>query len=323
MEGQRGHRRDGDTRQRGRVLAEQVIREHHALVLAVARRYGGAAHADDIAARVYEKIVQGRAPDEGRPLLPWLRSVVRNQAIDHLRCLRTHEPIDGTEIAVGHDLAQRVADRLVVADALARLTAAERDAVTADLLGRTPAEVAASHGRTTHAVHSLATRARKQLRALLEPAMLPGLAALAWFRRTAHRLDQPVTTYAMDAALAVALLLSVPSLSTDVFVVEPPSVRRLEQAALAQGRVEFVGSKAPSTHVPGGRSKPAKSPAGSARPRGLEIDVDQREGATAPRGIVIRQPEIATPVGTSSGETWLDCVPGGRLPDTPFVSNFC
>lgn len=320
----RGDRPAGD--EQSRLLCELVHREHHGLILSVAGRYVGAAHAEDVASRVYEKLLHGKLPDPGRPLVPWLRQVVRNQAIDQLRALRAHEPLDAgdeTIAAADGDLADGIVDRIVVRDALARLAPIERDAVLAAVVGSSPAEVARAHGRTTHAVHMLATRARKQLRALLEPAMLPVGALLAWLRRTLHRVEQPTFQYALDAVVIAAFALGV-----GIQIGDGPTASDLGDDALFEGtRIATTLSAS----APGGGSPPSTSRAANGggdlpppAPAPL-IEMERRKGAAAPRYLVIRYPRVDTPAGPVENETRVECDSPGfsRIPSTDPLYRGC
>jgi len=310
----------------GRALAEHVMRAHHAFVLAVARRYAGADHADDVASRVYEKLLHGRLPDPDRPLLPWLRQVVRNQAIDHVRGIRHHEELDpARDHATVIDLADDVVDRVVVGDALSRLSSVERAAVVAEMVGLTPAEVGAKHGRSAHAVHSLAWRARKQLRALLEPAMLPLGAGLAWLRRVLQRGNQPTVQVAVDAVIIVAFALGV-----GIHAASPPVAEDARTSASSTVGTPTRTSKpvraadaAPT--VPQDPTDRAGRGSTEPPPRDARVEIEHRPGAAVPRRIYIVQPEVDTPIGRTSGETTFECSTPGwqRLPRTALVYQTC
>lgn len=288
----------------GRAFVEYVHREHHAMIVATARRYAGAAHADDVASRVYEKLLQGRLPDPTRPLEPWLRRVVRNQAIDHVRCFRPHEQLD-LEPAAHGDISDRVVNRIIVRDALSRLAPVERDAVMAEIVGRTPGEVGSEHGRTAHAVHNLASRARRQLRALLEPAMLPVWTLLAWLRRTLHRVDQPTMQYAVDAVVIAALAFGVGLHSSTPGVSAPSPASTVAVAMREPKPIRAASGSRPIELVRADVSPPGSVDTKS--PTGARVEIDQREGAATPRQIVINDPDVETPIGSSGSETQLNC----------------
>lgn len=307
-----------------RAFVERVHRDHHRFVIGVARRYVGDAAAEDVTSRVYEKLLHGRLPDPDRPLLPWLRRVVRNQAIDHLRVLRVHDPLDdaATVQASGHDLAELVAERLIVREALDRLSAAERDAVMAELVGFTTAEVAAAHGRTTHAMHSLATRARKQLRALLEPALLPAALTLAWLRRVFHRTTQPGMSYALDVAVVLAVVCGVGTITARPYASRPPAATSAnigapEKHAPQQAKADSVpNGSTPSDHEHADDDPPP-------RPRGGRVDIEQEPGGATPKRIRIEQPRFDTPLGETRGETTYECEPVNSPPRVASIWRWC
>lgn len=309
----------------GRALAEFVIREHHSFVLAVARRFAGADHADDVASRVYEKLLHGRLPDPDRPLRPWLRRVVRNQAIDHVRSLRAHEPLDPER--AHHtviDLADGVVDRIVVEHALSSLSDVERAAVVADLVGLTPQEVGSQHGRSAHAVHSLAWRARRQLRALLEPAILPLGAGLAWLRRVLHRADHPSVPYAAEVLIVAAFAFGVGSHATAPGLTQPPRLATSAPApSVPASKPVRAAAAAPIIAQPARGESPVTVEPPS-EPGDARVEIEQRPGAAAPRRVVVVQPEFDTPLGRTGGDTEFECTyETDRIPRTPMIYQTC
>lgn len=309
-------------------LVEQIYREHHArIVRLIAYRFGSGI-AEDIASKVFEKLLEGRMPDPGRPVWPWLRRVALNQALDHLRTNRVHETIDAANDLSHHrDEAEDVVRRLVVRNALDQLSTVERDAVVSSVAGTPTTEVARTHGRTPQAVHTIACRTRKRLRSLLEPAMLPVYGALAWLRRTVGRADLGGVQYGIEAvAIAIVVLGAYGGALT-------PRDVPLEGAGGSSAASIAVADRAsvPPTQLvargavalaPGARVEPQPD----AAPREARLVLEERDGGAAPTHLVVERPSVATPFGpVGGGRTEVECNSNGFevLPRTDDAYRLC
>lgn len=93
-----------------------------------ARRFAGAHDAEDVVqSALIEAWRRRERYDPDRPIEPWLLTIVRRRAIDHLR---RHTRTSATPPSVEPiDVADRVADRIDVRRALADLPSREREAV--------------------------------------------------------------------------------------------------------------------------------------------------------------------------------------------------
>jgi RNA polymerase sigma-70 factor (ECF subfamily) len=159
-----------------RTALADVVNRYHAIVFRVAVRvFGNAAEAEDIAQEVFLKL--WRKPPDLRnkaALRPWLLQVARNLAIDRLRQVRNTSD-DGLELI--EDGASAPDGRLRHAEAVEQVTNAlaglpERQRTALQLTyyeGLSNIEAAEIMQASVEAVESLLSRARRSLRAGLEP----------------------------------------------------------------------------------------------------------------------------------------------------------
>lgn len=144
-------------------------------------RYGGS-EADDVVQEAFLAALTTRSLPEG-DLGAWLRSITARKALDWLRRKRRRkeyflpEP-DGLDEpqAPGSQDAELAA--ITVRQGLARLRPIDRAVLLlADLEGRSMAEVAEALGITRAAAKLRASRARRKLARILNPAQARGAAA--------------------------------------------------------------------------------------------------------------------------------------------------
>jgi RNA polymerase sigma-70 factor (ECF subfamily) len=136
--------------------------------------------AEDVTQQVFAKLTTALVRFEPRmvPFSAWILRVAQNAAIDHMRTRRPvpFEEVRSSELADDVTGRERFAELRLALDAL---PPEQRDVIILRfLVGLTPREVAERLGRSEDAVHGLAHRARRRLRAEMqriqdEPAPLP------------------------------------------------------------------------------------------------------------------------------------------------------
>ena len=179
--------------------AELYERCHPPVYRYVRARIFDSAAAEDVAAEVFVAAVRGigRYRQQGKPVLSWLFGIAAHAVADHQRRVgrqrRLHErllPVGGwqrsshgdrqdpprprldTLATSGEDDA--LADRLDLAQAIGRLTAAQREVmVLRYFVGLHTSEIAAVMGKDASAVYSLHARALIALRGHLVEKDLP------------------------------------------------------------------------------------------------------------------------------------------------------
>lgn len=161
-----------------------LIRQFERMALSVAYgMLGDASAAGDVAQeafiRAWERLDDLREPERFKT---WLCGIVRNMAIDALRRRKPAEPLGPTNVALAPERwtanpmeeVDRRENARRVAEAIASLDEASRLVVTMryyeDLSSK---EIAEALGMTPAAVDMRLSRARKQLRALLEDEAQP------------------------------------------------------------------------------------------------------------------------------------------------------
>ncbi|HEX9775636.1 MAG TPA: sigma-70 family RNA polymerase sigma factor [Actinomycetota bacterium] len=161
--------------------------------------------------------------ESGRRLLPWLRAIARNRAIDVLRRTgRTtlKDPTDGTWSIPALDsspLDESIAteQRVRLQKALERLPSRQQRVLTLFALhGWTYRDIAAAEGTTVLAIKSLMFRARANLRracgdGLLGTALLPlrRVRAWLWARHDAHPFEALVFACANQIVAGLAVVI--------------------------------------------------------------------------------------------------------------------
>ncbi len=125
----------------------------------------------DVFVKVYEKL--DRYVERGLPFTAWLYRIAHNHLVDYLRTLPRYqassldESVEVAEHASGAAFG-RVLDRQLLAPALARLTAEQRQAVQLRFLdGLSVADTAAVMGRSDEAVKKLQARGLAAMRRIL------------------------------------------------------------------------------------------------------------------------------------------------------------
>jgi RNA polymerase sigma factor (sigma-70 family) len=292
---------------------EALFREHHARIVALISERFPHAIAEDVASKVFVKLLTGSRPDPDRPAWPWLRKVAINAAIDHLRVNRRHEPLEvALDRTDGRDESEDAVQRLLVDDALNHLSDAERIAVTGTVIGVPAAEIARRVGRSTQAVHSIAARARKRLRLLLEPVVIPVYGLLAWLRRVLSQPQAAGTQLALEAVVLAALAFGLPgsfapSPSRVADALVRPVAAAIEPTTIERDAPRSAGS---GTAFAGANPGPV-DPDPTNRGVEPEVTIDHQDGATVPHEIVVYWPTVDTPFGPAGGETRFGCLSHG------------
>jgi len=121
---------------------QECYRAMGPMVLAFIRRLIGPADAEDVLQQVFLEVWRSRARfDPGQRLEPWLLDIARKRSIDHLRRQsRRREDLESAGEAAGAidvvQYANRHVDAAVVRQALAELSAVEREAVVLAYFGQ-------------------------------------------------------------------------------------------------------------------------------------------------------------------------------------------
>jgi RNA polymerase sigma-70 factor, ECF subfamily len=149
--------------------AELYDRHHAQLWRYSYGRTGSRDAADDVAAQVFAEALSSidRYRYKGRPILAWLYAIARNLTSKHLR--RTQRDAPGEYVEPSGGSLEEGLDSMVLADALERLTAEQREVVVMRFYaGYSTGEIAAAMGKREAAVYSLEVRAIGALRRQLE-----------------------------------------------------------------------------------------------------------------------------------------------------------
>lgn len=122
--------------------------------------------ADDVAAQVFTEALSSihRYRYTGRPILAWLYRIARNLAAKQARQQRQRAAPDSSAEPSGGSLEDGL-DAIVLADALERLTADQREVVALRFYaGYSTREIALAMGKREPAIYSLEVRAIAALR---------------------------------------------------------------------------------------------------------------------------------------------------------------
>ncbi len=161
-----------DDEQAARDRLEALFRRHHAAVARYARRRAAAELVDDVVAETF-LVAWRRLEDVPADELPWLLGVARRTLATQRRAtsrrtalvqkLAADHPAGGDGPGAGSELD------VAVADALARLRPADREAITLVAWdGLTPAQAAVALGQPRVAFRVRLHRAKARLRTELE-----------------------------------------------------------------------------------------------------------------------------------------------------------
>ena len=133
----------------------------------VAQRVGGGGTAgSEIQSAVAQSIGSFRGDAK---FTTWLHQLARNRAVDHLRRVRSAEPLDAHDYSAAVRLSSMVASQLAVRQLLDELPDRYRDAVLLRDVERLPyEEVATRLGRNANTVKSHVARGRALLAGLIE-----------------------------------------------------------------------------------------------------------------------------------------------------------
>jgi len=290
---------------------ENAFRTHHSRLIRYLTRIVGYAEAHDIASQVYLKMLTAD-PSSVRALWPWMRTVARHLAMDHLRVVAKTGPLpagDESTTAVNSDPL----DRIVVWDAIGRLSPDEQVAVAADMTGATGREIATLTSRTVHAAYCLLSRTRSKLRTMLEAAILPAVLVLnivrGWKRRS---VLSPVS---MAAILAASFGCVLPSMSGT----SPPATtafKAIEMAAETHRRSESGSLMGRATS-----DRKEREPAldeRSSPPVRIDVTIEEDPTAHLPRRhsvrIILDLP-LAEPIGGPEIEGRQECGRSSALTD--------
>jgi len=148
----------------------EVYDQHHLRIYRYAYgRTGSREVAEDVAAQTFTEALAsiGRYQYRGRPILAWLYRIARNVAAKQARQPREREIPEGYVEPSGGSPEEGL-DAIVLADALRRLTAEQREVVALRFFaGYSTREIAQAMGKREAAVYSLEVRAIAALRRLL------------------------------------------------------------------------------------------------------------------------------------------------------------
>ncbi|MFP5225402.1 MAG: RNA polymerase sigma factor [Actinomycetota bacterium] len=203
----------------------ELFVEFHPRLVSYLKRFVNAEDAADISMQVFVRLLEQPGFDDSRPPWPYLRTIARNLAYDHLRRERATPMVRHGVSEV--DPGGLVADRLDLRRAMAHLPESEASVLRSVADGYKPAEIARTLGRTPHAVTCMLSRTRLKLRALLEPITIPLVAW--WYRRRPGTAGGPVpgVEFAVTALVVAGAVVIAPLLPG----VDPPSVRLIEASS--------------------------------------------------------------------------------------------
>lgn len=215
--------------------------ERARLTTIATRILGSAADADDVVQEAWLRLSRAGDIDE---LPAWLTTVVTRLCLDQLRRRRTRElaEAEATSLAAPADpesdaaLADRVGDAMQVV--LDTLNPAERAAfVLHDVFGYSFDEIAAVLGRSGTAVRQLASRARRKVQGVPEPAEAPA--------------ERAESQRVVDAFLTAARGGDLPALLS---LLAPDAVIRADLAGQAMGTdAAYEGAAAVAARFNGAR----------------------------------------------------------------------
>ena len=148
----------------------KLFDRHHTQIWRYAyARTGDRDAADDVAAQTFSEALTAisRYRYAGKPIVAWLYRIARNIAGKRARELRRAIPADRSELTAASP--EDGIDALVLADALRRLTADQREVIALRFVaGYSTSEIAAMMGKREMAVYSLEARAIAALRRQFE-----------------------------------------------------------------------------------------------------------------------------------------------------------
>ncbi|MEO5743745.1 MAG: sigma-70 family RNA polymerase sigma factor [Terracoccus sp.] len=211
------------------MTVSEFERERPRLIAIAGRILGSNAEADDVVQEAWLRLARTADVDD---LPAWLTTVVTRLCLDRLRQRRTrsqaeaHAPADGAPVDPEADavLADRVGGAMqVVLDTLAP---AERAAfVLHDVFGYPFEEISEVLGRSGTAVRQLASRARRKVRGIPEPALERAA------RADSRRVVDAFVTAARGGELGTLLTLLAP----DVLMRADVAGQRMGTDALYDG----------------------------------------------------------------------------------------
>ena len=144
----------------------KLFDRHHTQIWRYAyARAGDRDAADDVAAQTFSEALTAisRYRYAGKPIVAWLYRIARNTTGKRARELRRAIPADRSELTAASP--EDRLDALVLADALRRLTADQREVIALRFVaGYSTSEIAAMMGKRETAVYSLEARAIAALR---------------------------------------------------------------------------------------------------------------------------------------------------------------
>lgn len=312
------------------AFAELYLRYHGRVLAFVRMRLRDASAAEDVAQdvllRAHDRLHHF---DVDRPLWPWLRTIASNLCVDHVRRqarqARLVDQLADSPSAPGASLAEGVAERALLQQALSEVPPRQRDALLLCYQqGFRPVDAAPRFGLGRNAFEQLLHRARRNLRKAyqqIEVTTREGAAAVAMAATRVASLGRGLVAKVEPESIA-ALALSAAVTVGVAAPLEPPARALAPPAArpAAVGAVEPADDAAPSWRVE--RLEAMPSPLGDVTPvPGGESDASgaglspPARPAPPPPAAAVPAPDVSAPVADSVQAGTADGLSDG--PDSP------
>lgn len=215
---------------------QHLFVEFHPRLVAYLSRFVGPEDAADLSMQVFVRLLERRGFDDSKPAWPYLRTIARNLAYDHLRRVRAMPQWDAH--VPGGDPAAVTPSHIDLRTALASLPAEEVSVLCSVADGYKPSEIARAIGRTPHAVTCMLSRTRLKVRALLEPITIP---LVAWWYRRRGGTSGPAPGFELAATMMV--VTGIIALAPLLPRVTPSQEQGLERALPPSSVVDSVGPR--------------------------------------------------------------------------------
>lgn len=238
----------------------------------------GLTEAQDIAQQVFVKILEGHRPANDDPW-PWIKRVGANLAIDHLRSQSSR--VRREHVVLDRPVTLDRETVLCVRDALTKLPQHERAAVVASAAGHSGGSLATVLGRSTDGAQAVLCRARKHLRAILEPALLPAWILVSRVRNAVRQHLAPHAEHLAAIGQTAAAIVAIGIASAFTAVIPGPhGSAPTARAAIAIDERPVARSAGMTRRVAGerGMSSERMRPAGSDETNPDVVRIESRHG---------------------------------------------